>query len=82
MADDRVSAQDIQQIVGPLDDAVVAAIIATGASVGDVREAFAWLTTNDSLAQELKHPCQGRAAIVCDILAPEIEPAEEPTRPT
>ena len=75
-----INADEIREIVGPLDDAVVAAIFATGATVKDVTEAYAWLTANDSLARELKHACQGRVAIVCDLLASEIEPPEEPAR--
>jgi hypothetical protein len=76
-----VTAEDIREIVGPLDDSVVAAIVATGATVEEVAEAYAWLTADDSLSKELKHACQGRAAIVCDLLAPEIEAPEEPARP-
>jgi len=76
-----ITAQEIHDIVGPLDDAVVAAILATGATAEDVYEAYAWLTSDDRLGEELQHSCQGRAAIVCDLLAPEIEPLEDPARP-
>jgi hypothetical protein len=75
-----INAEEIHDIVGTLDDALVAAIIATGATIKDVSEAHAWLTADDSLGKELRHPCQGRAAMVCDLLASEIEPPEQPAR--
>jgi hypothetical protein len=75
-----ITAEEIHDIVGTLDDAVVAAIIAKGATIKDVSEAYAWLTADDSLGKELRHACQGRAAIVCDLLASEIEPSEQPAR--
>ena len=75
------TAEDIREIVGVLDDAVIGAIIDTGATVEEVAEAYAWLTADDSLSKELRHSCQGRAAIVCDLLASEIEAPEEPAKP-
>jgi len=75
-----ITAEEIREIVGTLEDAVVTAIIATGATVKDVSEAYAWLTADDPLAREFQHACQGRVAVVCDLLASEMEPPEEPAR--
>jgi hypothetical protein len=75
-----ITAEEIREIAGTLEDSVVTAIIATGATVKDVSEAYLWLTDDDPLARELQHACKGRAAIVCDLLASELEPPPEPAR--
>jgi hypothetical protein len=79
--DRAITLDELRQIVGPLDDGVASAIIATGATVEEVAEAYAWLTMDDRLGKELLHACQGRAGTVCDILAAEMEPPDDDRRP-
>ena len=70
-------ASEVAEIVGPLDDAVIASIVATGATAAEVLEAYTWLTADDQLGTELERTRTGRVAQVYDILAPEYQDAEE-----
>jgi hypothetical protein len=79
--DKPITFDELRQIVGPLEDGVASAIIATGATVEEVTEAYAWLTMDEPLGKELHHACQGRTGTVCDILAAEMEPPEDDRRP-
>jgi len=79
--DKPITRDELRQIIGPLEDDVASAVIATGATVEEVAEAYAWLTMDDPLGKDLHHPCQGRAAAVCDILAPEMEAPEDERGP-
>jgi len=72
-----VGKADIDEIVGQLDDALVAAVIATGASREELIEAYAWLTADDALHRDLHHAPQGRVAEICELLEAEIAPPEE-----
>lgn len=72
-----VRASEVIEIVGPLDDAVVAGVVATGATPAEVLEAYTWLTADDQLGTELDRTRTGKVAQVYDILAPEFEGAEE-----
>jgi hypothetical protein len=60
--------QDVTGIVGVLDDDKVAAIIATGASVEDVAEAFVWVNAEDDVMGEVRKSLSGTVADVYDIL--------------
>jgi hypothetical protein len=71
------SASEVRAIVGPLEDAVIARIIATGASAAEVLEAYTWLTADDQLGTELERTCRGRVAEVYEILEDETEPTDE-----
>ena len=71
------SASEVRDIVGPLDDIVIARIVATGASAAEVLEAYTWLTADDQLGTELERTCRGRVAQVYEILNEETQPADE-----
>lgn len=66
------TASEIRDIVGPLEDNVVASIVALGATRDEVLEAQAWLASDDYLHRELRHALQGRAAQVFEILEAEL----------
>jgi len=72
-----VNAEEARQILGPLDDDLVCAIIDTGATLAEVTEAYAWLTMDDPLAKQLRHGIEGRVAAVCELLAPQFEHEDE-----
>jgi len=76
------SASEIRGIVGPLDDAVITSVLATGASAAEVLEAYTWLTADDQLGIELERNRSGRVGQVYAILADALEPeaAERQTR--
>ena len=69
------SASEIRGIVGPLDDAVITNVLATGASAAEVLEADTWLTADDQLGTELGRNRSGRVGQVYTILADVLEPA-------
>lgn len=73
----NASAVDIVAITGPLDDAVLTRILATGATTAEVSEAFFWLNSDDYLHRELHHAPKGVVAEICDILAAENAEDEE-----
>lgn len=72
-----VTKQDIDEIVGRLDDAAVAAIVATDASRDELLEAYAWLTADDAQRRRLHRAPSGLVARLCDLLEAEISPPEE-----
>jgi hypothetical protein len=73
------TASEIIEIVGHLDDCVIARILATGASPAEVLEAFAWATADDPIGTELRHTRHGVAGEVYEILMQE-DPDEEEFR--
>ena len=71
------TASEIIEIVGHLDDTVIARILATGASPAEVLEAFTWATANDQIGTELRHTRHGVAGEVYEILMQEEPDPEE-----
>ena len=71
------TASEIIEIVGHLDDAVIARILASGASPAEVLEAFTWVTADDQLGTELQHGRHGAVGVVYEILLQEEPDAEE-----
>ena len=65
------TAAEIIEIVGPLEDAVLMRIAETGATPGEVLEAFTWATADDQIGTELEHRPRGVVAQVYDILMRE-----------
>lgn len=55
----------VVQIVGPLEDERIAEIIATGATIEQLAEAFAWFSGDD---RKLRHQLAGVVAELVDIL--------------
>jgi hypothetical protein len=71
------TASEIIEIIGRLDDGVVARILATGATPAEVLEAFTWVSADDQLGTELQHGRHGAAGAVYDILLQEEPDPEE-----
>jgi hypothetical protein len=71
------TASEIIEIVGHLDDGVIARILATGASPAEVLEAFTWATADDQIGTELRHTRHGVAGEVYEILMQEEPDPEE-----
>jgi hypothetical protein len=76
----QLTPHEIREIVGRLSDDRVAAILATGATAGDVLDAFTWLTSGEYRGGKLVKPQSGRVAEVYEILKPD-EPDIEEERP-
>jgi len=72
------TASEIRAIVGALDDSLIAAILALGATREEILEAQAWFTSDDYLHRELHHSLRGRAALVFDILEAALPELDRP----
>jgi hypothetical protein len=44
--------QDIVSVLGPADESLIAEIMATGATLEDLREAWVWLNGDEALMNE------------------------------
>ncbi|KSV73502.1 hypothetical protein N185_20680 [Sinorhizobium sp. GW3] len=64
---------DITAILGPVDETLVAELLATGATTGELAEAIAWVNNDEALIGEGRHLPAGRVAALIDILTPDNE---------
>jgi hypothetical protein len=62
------SPHEIRKIVGDLDDATVTTIMQTGATEGEVLEAFLWTTSDEELGNEVERLPHGTVGAVYEIL--------------
>ncbi len=65
--------EDVRAVLGPVDDSLVAEILATGASQEELAEAYAWVTNDEALMNIGRPLASSRVGRLIDIL----EPAEE-----
>ena len=71
------TAEEVLEIVGPLDDPVLMRIVKTEATPAEVLEAFTWATANDQIGAELEHRPRAAVARVYEIFKrEEPEPGE------
>ena len=54
-----VTKDEIVSVLGPVDDATIADVANTGATLEELREAWAWLHSDEALMGQGR-PCQGR----------------------
>jgi hypothetical protein len=76
--DKGATASEVREIVGTLDDSVIASIVALDATRDEILEAQTWLASDDYLHRELHHSLQGRAAQVFDLLEAELPDPDQP----
>ncbi|WP_348631422.1 hypothetical protein [Mesorhizobium sp. M3A.F.Ca.ET.175.01.1.1] len=68
-----VTRQDVLSVLGRVDDVTIAEIIAFGASLDELREAWAWAFGDEAL-MSLGRPLPGtRAAALIDLIEPDDE---------
>jgi hypothetical protein len=65
--------EDVRVVLGPVDDSLVAEILATGASPEELAEAYAWVTNDEALMNIGRPLASSRVGRLFDIL----EPAED-----
>jgi hypothetical protein len=65
--------EDVRVVLGPVDDSLVAEILATGASPEELAEAYAWVTNDEALMNIGRPLASSRVGRLIDIL----EPAED-----
>lgn len=61
--------KDVIATLGPLDDVIVASILASGASAEELAEAQAWLENDEPMINAGKPLASGRVARLVEILA-------------
>ena len=64
---------EIVSVLGPVDEATIAEISATGATLKDLREAWAWLNSDEALIGQGRPLPGTQVASLIDILEPEEE---------
>jgi len=69
----QLTKADITAVFGPVDDTLVADIIATGATAEDLAKAWAWVNSDEALMGEGRRLPKGKVAELADLLAPEDE---------
>lgn len=62
---------EIIAVVGPADEGLVAEIAATGAAIEELREAWAWLHSDEALMGEGRPMPGTRVAALIDLLEPD-----------
>jgi hypothetical protein len=70
---ERITRDDAIKAVGVADDATIAQIIGTGATVDELAEAQAWLANDEPMMNSGRPLATGRVRELVDILA-ELEP--------
>ncbi len=63
--------EEIVSVLGPADEALIAEIVATGASYEELREAMAWLAGDEALMGEGRPLPGTRVAELIDLLDPD-----------
>jgi hypothetical protein len=67
----RLSSEDVRAVVGPIDETLLADILATGASAQELAEAWAWVSAEEALVNEGRALPSGRVAQLIDLLEPD-----------
>jgi hypothetical protein len=65
----RLSRDDVIKAIRGADDATIAEIIGTGATVEELAEAQAWLANDEPLINDLRPLAHGRVRELVDILS-------------
>jgi hypothetical protein len=63
-----LTASDVEAVLGPTDESLVAQIIATGATAADLAEAWAWINNDEALINEGRPLPTGKVAELCALL--------------
>lgn len=68
-----MTSDDVIAVLGPVDETLVAEVIATGATQAELAEAFAWANNDEALMGEGRRLPTGRVAALVDLLSAEEE---------
>lgn len=63
-----LTASEIEAVLGPTDESMIAQIIATGATPADLAEAWAWINNDEALINEGRPLPTGKVAELCALL--------------
>lgn len=68
-----MKSDDVITILGPVDETLVADVIATGATQAELSEAVAWINNDEALIGEGRHLPAGRVVELIDLLTADEE---------
>ncbi|MBB3310450.1 hypothetical protein FHT78_002193 [Rhizobium sp. BK196] len=71
-----MTSDDVIAVLGPVDKALVAEVIATGATQAELAEAFAWASNDEALIGQGRRLATGRVAALVDLLTSDEEELE------
>ncbi|MBB3386598.1 hypothetical protein FHX12_005322 [Rhizobium sp. BK609] len=71
-----MTSDDVIAVLGPVDETLVADVIATGATQTGLAEAFAWANNDEALMGEGRRLTTGRTAVLIDLLDSDDDEAE------
>lgn len=71
-----ITAGDVTAILGPVDDALIAEIMSTGATREDLAQAWVWLNGDEALINEGRPLPSGKVAELVDLLSPDKDDPE------
>ncbi len=60
---------EVESVLGPIDDVLAAEVIATGASLAELEQAWAWINADEAQLNEFQPLPTGRVAAVIEILS-------------
>jgi hypothetical protein len=82
VTDRPATAADIREIIGHVDEPVIASILETGATPAEVTAAFTHLNADDYMGGDLERPAAGRVGQVLAILEAQLPAPDEAGPPT
>lgn len=62
--------EDVTSVLGPVDDILKAELLATGASLAELEQAWAWINADEAVINEYRPLPTGRVAQLIEILSP------------
>ncbi|MDX3978167.1 hypothetical protein [Shinella sp.] len=71
-----MTSDDVIAILGPVDETLVAEVVATRATQAELTEAFAWASNDEALIGEGRPLPSGRVAALVDLLVLDEEEPE------
>jgi hypothetical protein len=74
--DMTMTSDDVITILGPVDETLVADVIATGATQAELSEAFAWVNNDEALIDEGRPLPSGRVATLVGLLVSDEDEPE------
>lgn len=74
--DMTMTSDDVIAVLGPVDETLVAEVIATGATQAELTEAWAWANNDEALIGEGRPLPTGKTAALVDLLVSEEEEME------
>ena len=61
--------EEVASVLGPVDDTLAAELMATGASLTELEEAWAWLNADEAMVNEFQPMPSGVVGLLIEILS-------------